>query len=67
MAATPHLHNLPSETLTSTGPGLGGVLAGGVTPNRLYRLEGVPEFGKTTLAVQRREEVLHGMELPLHA
>src|SRR5262245_707126 len=46
----------PSETAkgrVSTGvPGLDVVLSGGLTPNRLYLLEGVPGSGKTTLALQ---------------
>jgi circadian clock protein KaiC len=37
----------------STGiDGLDNVLAGGLTPNRLYLCEGVPGSGKTTLAMQ---------------
>src|SRR5262245_51889286 len=32
--------------------GLDDILAGGLTPNRLYLLEGVPGSGKTTLALQ---------------
>jgi circadian clock protein KaiC len=37
----------------STGiPGLDDILAGGLTPNRLYLVEGTPGTGKTTLALQ---------------
>lgn len=37
----------------STGvPGLDDVLSGGLTPSRLYLLEGTPGTGKTTLALQ---------------
>ena len=53
LTTTTHLHRPPSETLASTGiPGLDDVLAGGLTPNRLYLLEGVPGSGTTTLAMQ---------------
>ncbi len=43
--------------LLSTGvPGLNTVLAGGLTPQRLYLLEGEPGTGKTTLALQFLQE-----------
>lgn len=53
--------------LASTGvPGLDDILRGGLTPNRLYLVEGDPGAGKTTLATQfllegvrRGEPVLH--------
>lgn len=53
--------------LASTGiAGLDDVLGGGLTPNRLYLLEGMPGSGKTTLAfqflmegVRRGESVLY--------
>ena len=52
MATTAFTSSTP-ETLASTGvQGLDDVLSGGLTPNRLYLLEGVPGSGKTTLAVQ---------------
>jgi circadian clock protein KaiC len=42
-----------STRLLHTGvPGLDTVLAGGLTPDRLYLLEGMPGAGKTTLALQ---------------
>jgi circadian clock protein KaiC len=42
-----------ASTLASTGiSGLDEVLSGGLTPHRLYLLEGVPGSGKTTLAMQ---------------
>ena len=42
-----------SRALRSTGvPGLDTVLAGGLAPDRLYLVEGVPGTGKTTLALQ---------------
>ncbi|CAO4186290.1 ATPase domain-containing protein [Methylorubrum aminovorans] len=42
-----------SDTRISTGvPGLNEILGGGLTPDRLYLLEGTPGTGKTTLALQ---------------
>ena len=48
--------------LISTGiPGLDTILEGGVTPERLYLLEGLPGAGKTTMAMQfLREGVARG-------
>jgi len=55
---------LPDErpALLSTGvPGLDDVLGGGLTPNRLYLIEGTPGAGKTTIAIQLlREGVARG-------
>lgn len=45
--------NEPNDIRVSTGcAGLDEVLSGGLTPNRLYLLEGVPGSGKTTLSLQ---------------
>ena len=42
-----------SSPLSATGiAGLDNILAGGITPNRLYLIEGNPGAGKTTLALQ---------------
>ena len=42
-----------APNLSATGiPGLDDVLGGGLTPNRLYLVEGNPGSGKTTLALQ---------------
>ena len=44
---------LDAPPLLSTGiPGLDTILTGGLLPERLYLLEGVPGTGKTTLALQ---------------
>jgi circadian clock protein KaiC len=43
----------PEPTLVSTGvAGLDNLLLGGLTPNRMYLIEGRPGTGKTTLAMQ---------------
>lgn len=53
---------LAEEPRISTGvPGLDHVLCGGLTPSRLYLLEGTPGTGKTTMALQfLREGVARG-------
>jgi circadian clock protein KaiC len=43
----------PTDTCLSTGiPGLDELLLGGLTPNRMYLIEGNPGTGKTTLAMK---------------
>ena len=52
MAETPQMH-ASTENLVKTGiAGLDDVLGGGLTPDRLYLVEGVPGSGKTTLSWQ---------------
>jgi circadian clock protein KaiC len=47
------MDDTPALSLSTTGiPGLDNVLGGGLTPNRLYLIEGNPGSGKTTLALQ---------------
>ncbi|MDC8759058.1 ATPase domain-containing protein [Janthinobacterium fluminis] len=53
--------------LASTGvPGLDKVLAGGLTPERLYLVEGEPGTGKTTLALQFIGEGVRAGEAALY-
>lgn len=44
--------NVPSSFLSTGVAGLDNVLTGGLTPNRLYLVEGEPGSGKTTLGLQ---------------
>jgi circadian clock protein KaiC len=49
----------PNLSAAATGiPGLDNVLDGGLTPHRLYLIEGLPGAGKTTLSLQF---LLHGV------
>ena len=51
--ATPHLTSESNGTAISTGiDGLDRLLLGGLTPNRMYLIEGRPGTGKTTIAMQ---------------
>ena len=44
---------MTATAIAATGiAGLDDILGGGLTPNRLYLLEGMPGSGKTTLAFQ---------------
>ena len=53
MASRPELPPPSASGLVSTGvPGLDDVLGGGLTPARLYLVEGTPGAGKTTIAMQ---------------
>src|SRR5262245_33098737 len=53
MAKGVQASNPVSSSRAKTGiEGLDDVLSGGLTPHRLYLLEGVPGSGKTTLALQ---------------
>jgi len=42
----------PAPRISTGIPGLDDILCGGLTPSRLYLLEGTPGTGKTTLALQ---------------
>src|SRR4051794_33874309 len=51
--ATPHLFPTAATAPVSTGiAGLDQLLQGGLTPNRMYLVEGQPGSGKTTIAMQ---------------
>ncbi|MES2185712.1 MAG: ATPase domain-containing protein [Pseudomonadota bacterium] len=50
---SPPADKLQEPRLLQIGvPGLDNILCGGLTPNRLYLLEGAPGAGKTTIAMQ---------------
>ncbi|MBI2769831.1 MAG: AAA family ATPase [Burkholderiales bacterium] len=51
----------PEKLLSAGIPGLDTVLGGGLTPNRIYLIEGEPGTGKTTTGLQfLRDGVAHG-------
>ena len=60
--------SVASSGRASTGiPGLDNILGGGLTPDRLYLVEGTPGTGKTTLALQfLMEGVRLGVPAPLY-
>ncbi|MDM0026359.1 ATPase domain-containing protein [Variovorax saccharolyticus] len=50
---SPEVGNVEQLALLRMGvPGLDNILGGGLTPHRLYLLEGAPGAGKTTVAIQ---------------
>ena len=51
-AGAPGARPGPGSRISTGLPGLDEVLCGGLTPNRLYLVEGTPGTGKTTLALQ---------------
>lgn len=47
------IHDNHNDQRVSTGvPGLDEIPGGGLTPSRVYLVEGAPDAGKTTLALQ---------------
>ena len=57
---------VPGARISTGVPGLDDVLAGGLTPDRLYLLEGTPGTGKTTLALQFLLDGTAGGQRPLY-
>ena len=60
------MSSVPGTRISTGVPGLDDVLAGGLTPDRLYLLEGTPGTGKTTLALQFLLDDAAGGQRPLY-
>src|SRR5258705_209101 len=52
MTISPQATPVPAPLVSTGVEGLDDVLGGGLTPNQLYVIEGLPGTGKTTLALQ---------------
>ncbi len=67
MLSSPPAGQPSAEPLASTGiEGLDHILGGGLTPNRVYLIEGMPGAGKTTLAFQFLQEGVRRGERTLY-